>query len=373
MRYNIKGKIIDSDSNSPLLGVTVSYNSNTVTTNKNGRFIIKGEVANGEIIILNISQLGYNPITTRPYKQDGSLKNNIRILKLTSNKTNLEIEKAKLSQLDNNLVKSISKPEGSSGFQQKALSGVINKIKSLLVPTVVTLISSFGVTNISKLIEDPTSNITPQCPNQEILQELINRRNKLAKQLNNLYKTVDTATQSLNFLEGIIANEKENFTTLKFIPIPTPPTPTPSLVPPIQDLKPILEKNIEKFSKINSGTLSILLVLKDNIEKILNLLSLLDNLIQQCSEDADLEEINEELLNINTEQTEGNPPQSSVSGFNFDIEIETTNNNLKRRRAVAKNNQGIILLRGEYSYSASDKILIDELIFFIQTENLKAD
>ncbi len=62
-----------------------------------------------------------------------------------------------------------------------------------------------------------------------------------------------------------------------------------------------------------------------------------------------------------------------VNGFTFDIETENTTNDLKRKRAVAKNPQGIILLRGEYSYSSSEQILINELAFYIKVNDLKAD
>ena len=49
-----------------------------------------------------------------------------------------------------------------------------------------------------------------------------------------------------------------------------------------------------------------------------------------------------------------------------------TNEELKRRRAVARNSQGIIMLQGEPSYSSNDQILIDELVFYIQQNDLKA-
>ena len=113
---------------------------------------------------------------------------------------------------------------------------------------------------------------------------------------------------------------------------------------------------------------------------MLDLLSLLDNLITECTTDADLESINEDLLEINKEQEQSQlnsqvetPPKLMVNGFSFDVETEITTSNLKRVRAIAKNVQGVILLRGEYSYSSSNKILIDELVFYIQQNNLKAD
>ena len=50
-----------------------------------------------------------------------------------------------------------------------------------------------------------------------------------------------------------------------------------------------------------------------------------------------------------------------------------TNEELKQRRAVARNAQGVIMLQGEPSYSSNDQILIDELVFYIQQNDLKAD
>ena len=95
-------------------------------------------------------------------------------------------------------------------------------------------------------------------------------------------------------------------------------------------------------------------------------------------------EINTTLLELNNQQqsqlelNNQQQPQSTqqniqINGFNFGVETEPTTNNLKRKRAIAKNDQGVILLRGEYSFSSSDQILINELVFYIQTNNLKAD
>ena len=36
----------------------------------------------------------------------------------------------------------------------------------------------------------------------------------------------------------------------------------------------------------------------------------------------------------------------------MEVETETTDNPLKRRRAIAKNTQGVAVLKGEYSYSS---------------------
>ena len=46
---------------------------------------------------------------------------------------------------------------------------------------------------------------------------------------------------------------------------------------------------------------------------------------------------------------------------------------LKRRQAIARNPSGIIMLRGEPSFSSNDQILIDELVYYIQSNNLTVD
>ena len=113
-----------------------------------------------------------------------------------------------------------------------------------------------------------------------------------------------------------------------------------------------------------------LVILKDSIQQALDLLQLLDQLIQKCTDDAEVDEINEELRETN----KSNPPQiTQINGFTMGTETEPTTENLKRKRAIAKNNQGIILLRGEYSFSSSDQILIDELVFYIKNNDLKAN
>ena len=63
----------------------------------------------------------------------------------------------------------------------------------------------------------------------------------------------------------------------------------------------------------------------------------------------------------------------NINGFELSVvELNKEVGSLKPRQAVAKNKDGVILLRGESSFSASDKILIDELVFYIKSNNLKA-
>jgi hypothetical protein len=67
------------------------------------------------------------------------------------------------------------------------------------------------------------------------------------------------------------------------------------------------------------------------------------------------------------------PVVTDVNGFTMGVETEVTDKPLKRRRAIATNKQGVVMLKGEFSFSSIDQILIDELVFYIQQNNLKAD
>lgn len=368
--YNISGVVIDKLTKQPLIGTKISYKDNSTITNSNGEFTLSGVSSTEDFIQLNFNLSSYVPLTKSPYTGNNIIKDNLGVVELIPNTTNLEVEKLKSSQLDSDLIQNII-PKDASSLQQKTLNNTINNLKSILIPSILGLIARFGVTNALDYINGKTSNIDPSCPqNSEVLTKLINKRNKLAKQLNNLYKTIDSTTKTLGLLDTTITTFSTTFNFLKSLPIPTSPPPAPSLVPPIQDLKPGIDSNIKKFSTISSGVLILLTTLRDSIQQALDLLKLLDQFIQNCTDEAELDSINEELRVTNQQQ----PPQViQINGFTMGVETETTSNTLKRKRAIAKNNQGIILLRGEYSFSSSDQILIDELIFYIQTNDLKAD
>ena len=102
---------------------------------------------------------------------------------------------------------------------------------------------------------------------------------------------------------------------------------------------------------------------------------MLDILIQHCADDTEEEQvqINQELLELTQQQSQTSPVITVVNGFTMGIEEETTNNPLKRKRATATDTNGLVVLRGEWSFSSINQILIDELVFYIQVNDLKAN
>jgi hypothetical protein len=115
-----------------------------------------------------------------------------------------------------------------------------------------------------------------------------------------------------------------------------------------------------------------------DISSTLNTLQSQTNLISISSTPILISQTNQvnqfAIANQLTDLTNQNPnPISSINGFIMGVEPENTPSPIKRRRAIAKNRQGIIMLTGEWSYSSIDQILIDELVFYIQQKDLKAD
>ena len=137
---------------------------------------------------------------------------------------------------------------------------------------------------------------------------------------------------------------------------------------------------IKKYEGLTIMVLSILTVLRAVLKMAIDLLKGLDGLISICAqeyldqEEVTLEEINAELLASLEEGEEEVQLDPFINGFEISvIEIEKEIGSLKRRQAIARNKSGIILLKGEPSFSASDQILIDELKFYITQNNLKAN
>jgi hypothetical protein len=141
------------------------------------------------------------------------------------------------------------------------------------------------------------------------------------------------------------------------------------------------EKMIAKYEGLTIMVLAILTVLRAVLKMAIDLLNGLDGMIQTCMQDAidsgeiQLEEINKDLQEVFAEDDEEVVYDPFINGFEISVieDNKTPVGSLKRRRAIAKNKLGIVMLKGESSFSASDQILMDELKFYITQNDLKAN
>jgi hypothetical protein len=233
-----------------------------------------------------------------------------------------------------------------------------------------------------------TKKLTPP-KDVEGLNVLIEKKNKVTKQLNNLYKGISTLekvinipTKVINTSEASIPPLKASIAAVAFIPS-TAATPIP--VGPIliaKDTIKILEDLIDlSKSKLSVGNIQ-LAFLKSELTKVIDLLGVLDLLIQASAQELNAnnslstqDTVSKELLNSTQEQSNQlSPVVTNVNGFEMAVvTVETEiEGDLTRRQAVARNSQGVIMLQGDQSFSSNDQILIDELVYYIQQNDLKA-
>ena len=244
------------------------------------------------------------------------------------------------------------------------------------------MVAAFGITKVSDYKPEQLPKLLDQsfCPTQAELTSLINRKNKLVKQLNNLLKLLNSTETTLKGFENIIGILTRTLQAVDLATIALPSSVPPGVGIPVgainkfENLKQLTQNNLKAETSKISNLNSPLSLLKSTINTALQYLNLLDSLVQHCSPNTPQEQISIELTALTQQQSNQlSPVVTNVNGFTMSVETEVTDKPLKRRRAIATNKGGVVMLKGEWSYSSIDQILIDELVFYIQTNDLKAD
>ena len=373
IEYKTKGTVVDNE-NTPLPGATIKdTRGNSTTSQTTGDFTLDGDYTSGSLFDINVSATGYGQVTKTPFTQEGIIKNNIGVIKLQTTQTDLQEAKNKELPLDEAKTKAIkaSKTDFEMAKQQ-AMNQVITNIKTVLLPAVLTQLAAFGISKASEALTKQFSDVNVTCPtNLDELNRLIEKKNKLVKALNNIYNFLNGVRVGVAILDGTLTAAEIALPIL--IAASSVPGAPGSTSTPIEEIK----RQLKKYKLISSTTLIVLTILISILQQVLAYLALLDQAIGKCAIEGALpqEQLTDDLLASTEEQSQQlSPVVTNVNDFEMSvIPVEgDTNEELKRRRAVARNSQGIIMLQGEPSYSSNDQILIDELVFYIQQNDLKA-
>tara|TARA_B110000046_G_scaffold174322_1_gene197931 strand:+ start:1957 stop:3642 length:1686 start_codon:yes stop_codon:yes gene_type:complete len=368
-------------------------------TDKQGNFSIKVKVPiipeNQKTPLtfgLLYSKSGYLPGTQAVINGDKTIKTNLPLKSLI----NLDESAKDISQKFNDTIDLAQSAVGAlaMGIFDRIISAkkfsigkIVDAIKTKLIPLVITLLLSFGISKLSQKNRKT-------CPSPDALRDVIRTRNRVVRQLNQMFKMivinsalafafrslaqilkgVRLAMDGLSIPQAIGVIPAKDFGGL----IAAAPY---SMTAKLQHINDELEKLEEKSEGISKATLVSLVFVIAGTATVILLLKSIDQMTQECAEengvtDLELTAINQELLDLSEEEAEdGNPIIGNVNGFIFSVETDNANpvGTLKRRFAVAKDSRGITLLRGEPSFSSSDQILIDELVFYIQQNDLKAN
>jgi hypothetical protein len=385
------GLVIDSVTKKPLSGVKVSDKlGNFDFTNLKGSYKIKvPKIENGNKptdFPLTFTKSQYTTHTEIPYNSLGDIINPLKIIGLYTIEYSTQIQllqdqKTSQTELDQ-YNKQFETPEV---LFQKRLDKVKVDLKSKVLSLIYNLAAQYGVSQLRMLEEKYKGKIAEElkqelesivtCPSKADVDAIIAVKNKLVKQINTSLNAINTLSNSVKINDGIITGLDTAYNILKFLPVPTAVLGVGipiSVVNNVQDAKDILQKLIGKLKSTNSGITLIAEALTNILNKVLSYLSILDQITQICSPNTTQDQISRELTALTQQQTQQTSPVvTNVNGFEMGVETEPTTNSLKRRRAIARNQQGVVMLQGEWSYSSIDQILIDELVFYIQQNNLK--
>ena len=390
----ILGTVTDEDGNRiPNVNVTVNFedesNILSLQTGENGSYLVEVPGTYGSPKDIKFEATDFLPVFKNKLTKSGQSTNeaNEEIdtyqvnITLKTTKVDLSEQQEKL-QIQTQEIENIEIEVSNFAKQPSEIKFaiVLNKIKEnlkrTLFPFILSLLAPFGVKFVQAIL-DKIPNPTPDaCPDPEKIKTLIKKRNQLVRQLNQIYRIISTLTKVLTITGVVIQALNIGINIAKALPTP-PYFPSGVLASALNKIELRLE-----VAGISVNVLTITAAIIGVIlQTIINLLNQLDIAIQGCSEEQNIpfEELNDELnalANQTIEETQNNnidQPQS-YKGFTFEIKLDEVNTSpYPKRYAQALNIQGVPVLKSDSSFASNPQVLIDQLKFIIDTQNLKGD
>tara|TARA_R110002051_G_scaffold321522_1_gene409418 strand:- start:66 stop:1058 length:993 start_codon:yes stop_codon:yes gene_type:complete len=308
------------------------------------------------------------------------------------------VEQSELTSTDidgiNNAVTEDSKPQGLQRLGSLVLKQS-QKLSKFVIPLAFNLIKEYGIDKLEAALEEESDSIDELreqlkeefCNVQ--LPQIIAKRNNAVDYLNNTGRILDTLTVSVNFgasfaeiLETLIKILRGASFTINQAAKAIPLIPG-AVVSAVNDLttiadtitfKPDGTPNIPPL-KITAAQVSpAFATVQSTIVRCVDLLDRLDILITLCDPNANLTGISDsintvydnELIALATEN------DGTYKGFILEIESIPFTDTVNKNRAVGKNRSGIILISTESSFASNPQVLIDELKFIIDRDDLKS-
>lgn len=391
--FTIRGRVSNQQTGEFLEGVTATLAGASTKTDRQGRFSLTVTLAvdpeTDQVRSLNTTVIytkgQFVPNTQNILTGSNRVKEVLNNISLTDLPTSIQQEINKVQRQAEETIEQVknSLPKDPTAALFRLINRAIQRLTSSLIPLLIRQLGLFGISAISQRAEK-------SCPNRDGMMQAIRQKNKATRELNNIFRRIAAVTA----LAGIFLSLRSALTSARIslfsIPVPTtlgiPPGPAGGVIfsQPIgntltlDDTVDKIKENESRFGNINKALLSAVLMLTIVIARVVRLSQQLDEIIEECGEELgeefNVESLSEELIALASEEVEdGNPRTTNVNGFNLDVQVDDMAiGSLKRRFAVARDSNGVIVLRGEKSLSATDQILIDELAYYIQVNDLKA-
>ena len=257
-----------------------------------------------------------------------------------------------------------------------------NQVKKIINPALKNLIDTY----IKKFLDMDV------CPDAATLAKIRQQRDLIVGQLNKIGRVLNVITISLtgvstflNLLQGFIkgidlAKIAAKIAAVSF-PVLAPALPgllatltnakTAALIDPTTG-----NSRLQKLTSIIGGAALVASIIGGFILVAIALLKSIDAFLEKCDPNNmnSLLPISKEVQDIADAQLQADNTQNltTYQGFIFDIEIIPYTPTVDRRRAVGKNQSGIVLIQTELSFTTDDQTLINELKLIIDRDNLKA-
>ncbi len=283
------------------------------------------------------------------------------------------------------------KPKGLQRINNLITTIAIDSQKAIVLQ-LQQLLLQYGVQKLQESLDNGENieNLKQEyCPTPERLEELIGIRNNIAGLLNTVGDKLNTLTVGVNFsgqfaelLQALVSGLKGAEFVLnqaaKLIPlIPG------AIVSAVNDLGTISDTFLVKkdgtpiiptIRQVVTSVQPPFALIQQVIQLSVSLLDQLDAIVLLCAPNATLTSTSSTIDNIYATQTiaENTETGNTYKGFTLEIETRAFTPKVDQSRAVGKNNQGIVLIATDYSFASNPNVLIDELKFIIDRDNLKA-
>jgi hypothetical protein len=257
-----------------------------------------------------------------------------------------------------------------------------NQVKKIVNPALKNLISIY----LQKYLD------TNSCPDAATLTKIRQQRDLIVGQLNKVGRLLNIITISLtgvsifltllqSFIKGIdLAKIAAKIAAVSF-PVLAPALPgllatltnakTATLIDPTTG-----NSRLQKLTSIIGGAALVASIIGGFILVAVALLKSIDAFLEKCDPNNmnSLTPVSKEIQDIADAQLQADNTQNltTYQGFIFDIEIVPYTPTVDRRRAVGKNQSGIVLIQTELSFTTDEQTLINELKLIIDRDNLKA-
>jgi hypothetical protein len=318
--------------------------------------------------------------TLETYEQSQKRRNQVKQLEVQASE-NLLLQKGIINAL------SEASPNPPTTGQQKLNQLIISRVVSFAgqaFPTLYTSAEELGIQNIVS----GNATLPDLCVDPATLEKIYSVRNNIVSQINSISRYLTITQKSLNILTDLLNGQINIVKALTLIrtttsigakAIPTLPGAIGSALSDLESLRltltfdlegnPKLEKTKQIVSQGNQYITQASIVLS----KITQVLNSIDLVLRKCQPNP-LDTISEETEALVAIAQQPITPTTQVyKGFILTLETKPYSNTVNQTRGVASNSQGIPLLTTPYSFTTKPELLLNNLIFKINSENLKAE